>query len=225
MQRLTTLGVLFGLSLVTTFVGTGCAADATEGEEPTVEDNLTASDKKRVAAIRAIAAKDVEVSRVTFTADVLAPKASAGPGYSSPRGPSLYGVDWFQKWEGGVSANHDWEKGTEIGKRCMWAATLRFEAIMKNPPAELKAFMDSYTRWGGRFYNWVDDYSKDGSYGTSGEANLWAWATGLSKWISSANKDGSCNLPTRKMVVDYAAACKAHVARPSNNNEMKGCSL
>ena len=135
---------------------------------------------------------------------------------------SLFGVDWFQKWPGGVSADHDWSKGSEAGQRCMWAAVLRFEAIMKEPPAELKQFLSEYDKWRGSFYNWVDDYSKDESSGDASHARLWAWRTGLTKWISGAAKDGSCYLPTRTMVVEYVAACKEHAA--SNDGEMP-CSL
>ena len=217
MKSLSTFALLLGVSV---FAATGCAASVDEDGES--EDDLTA-DGKRIEAIRKVAAKNVEVSRVTFSTSTKAPKASPSSGYRSPAGPSLYGVDWFQKWDGGLSADHGWENGTELGKRCMWAANLRFEAIMKDPPAELKAFLREYPSWRGSFYNWVNDYSKPESRGDASEATLWAWRTSLSKWISAAAKDGSCYLPTRSMVVEYVSACKEHVA--SNGGKMEGCSL
>lgn len=211
------IALLLGVSVL---ASTGCAAEV--DDDGSSDDDLTA-DGKRIEAIRKVAAKDVEVSKVTFSSRTKAPKASPSSGYRSPSGPSLYGVDWFQKWPGGLTADHGWENGTEFGKRCMWAANLRFEAIMKDPPAELKAFLREYRDWSGNFYNWVNDYSKPEASGDASEATLWAWRTGLSKWISAAAKDGSCYLPTRKMVVEYVAACKDHVA--SNNGKMEGCSL
>lgn len=219
MKSLTAFAMVLGVSVFAAATTTGCAS---ADEDAQSDDDLT-SDAKRVEAIRKVAAKDVEVSHVTFAASVKAPKASPSSGYRSSAGPSLYGVDWFQKWPGGLNADHGWDNGTEFGKRCMWAANLRFEAIMKDPPAELKAFLRSYTSWSGSFYNWVNDYSKPESSGDASEATLWAWRTSLSKWISAAAKDGSCYLPTRKMVVDYVAACKDHVA--SNGGQMEGCSL
>ncbi len=210
------------LALVLGPLASGCTA-AEVADDETSEDNLSAEqiDTKRTEAIRKVVVVDVEVSQVKFVRREKSPVKSPSSGYRSPAGPSLYGVDWFQKWPGGVSADHNWDNGTEIGKRCMWAATLRFEAIMKEPPAELKAFLSEYGRWSGSFYNWVDDYSKPESFGNASSASLWAWRTGLSKWITGAAKDGTCFLPTKKMVVEYVKACKTHQA--SNNGEMEGC--
>ncbi|MCA9587749.1 MAG: hypothetical protein KC657_20635 [Myxococcales bacterium] len=197
-----------------------CAGQTDDGPgEATSEAALTQEDEAALTAIRE-AVKDVDQEKVTFAEGVRAPSASAGSGARGD-GTSLYGVDWFQKWDGGVNANHDWSKGTENGKRCMWAAVARFEAIMKEAPPELKAFLAEYTKWSGSFYNWVDDYNDPEAYGDARGARLWAWRTGLSKWISAAAKDGSCYLPTRKMVVDYAKACKDYAA--SHDGEMQGC--
>jgi hypothetical protein len=200
----------------------GCAAQTEQVDDAEQsEDALTEQerDDRRIAKIREKVA-NVDEEHVTLDRRYNAPARSASSG-ARMEGVSLYGVDWFQKWPGGVSADHGWENGTEIGKRCMWAAVLRFEAIMKDPPPELKAFLAEYTRWSGSFYNWVDDYSKPESYGDASGARLWAWRTGLSKWISAAAKDGSCYLPTKQMVIDYAKACKEHQA--SNAGEMQGC--
>lgn len=196
-----------------------CAGNTEAPDVSTQVSALTQEDEAAYAKIRD-AVKDVDQEKVTFAPGVVAPKASAGSGARTDE-TSLYGVDWFQKWDGGVNANHDWSKGTENGKRCMWAAVARFEAIMKDTPEELTSFLGEYTKWRGSFYNWVDDYNDPQAYGDARGARLWAWRTGLSKWISAAAKDGSCYLPTRKMVVDYAKACRAHVAE--NDGEMQGC--
>ncbi|MBX3191868.1 MAG: hypothetical protein KF819_33060 [Labilithrix sp.] len=201
----------------------GCAAQSGEeaDDAEVSEDALTESerDERRIAKIREKVG-NVDEEHVVLDRRYKAPTRSASSG-ARLGGASLYGVDWFQKWPGGLSADHGWDNGTEAGKRCMWAAVLRFEAIMKEPPEELTAFLAEYSRWGGSFYNWVDDYSKPESYGDASGARLWAWRTGLSKWISAAAKDGSCYLPTKQMLVNYAQACNRHQA--SNAGEMQGC--
>lgn len=225
MNRLSSLVAVATVALCA-FAGCASNTEIDEGDVEQGEDNLTQAqrDERNMTRIRE-AVKDVDQEKVTFGVRTKAPSQSAGSGHRSEHA-SLYGVDWFQKWSGGVSADHDWSKGTELGKRCMWASTLRFEAIMKEAPQELIAFLGEYDAWSGSFYNWVDDYSgkgEDGSeaFGDASGARLWAWRTGLSKWISQAAKDGSCYLPTKKMVVDYVTACKAHQA--SNDGQMQGC--
>jgi hypothetical protein len=175
-------------------------------------------DKAAIGKIRA-AVQDVNVSHVKFEADVAAPKNSVGS--HSANGVRLGGVDWFQKWPGGVNADHSWSNGTEPGKRCMWASLLRFEAISNDLPDEVTEFMASYSAWGGGFYNWVDDYTKSTSSDAS-QARLWSWRTSLTKWISATARDGSCYLPTRNGVIKYMAACKEQVA---GGGEMQGCSM
>lgn len=204
-------------------LATGCTSQAAEDDVAQGTADLT-DDEQSLVAIRA-AVKNVDEEHVVFGANVKAPKSSAGTGARGEKA-SLYGVDWFQKWGGGKSADHDWSIGSEHGQRCMWASVARFEAIMKDPPPELEAFLADYTKWSGSFYNWNDDYagkSEDGepAFGDAKGARLWAWRTGLSKWISATAKDGSCYLPTRTMLVDYVKACKAHAA--SNDGEMQGC--
>ena len=211
------------LALLATSMMVGCAAEPAADEEIADDESaLTAEqkDESRIKAIRANGSPTSRRSTSTFSSRTKSPVKSASSGARNET-TSLYGVDWFQKWAGGVNADHGWENGTELGKRCMWAAVLRFEAIMADPPAELKAFLAEYTRWGGSFYNWVDDYSKPEAYGDASTARLWAWRTGLSKWISAAAKDGSCYLPTKQMVIDYAKTCKEHAAQ--NGGEMQGC--
>ena len=210
------------LALLATSMMVGCAAEPASDEETGDDESALTADQKDDRRIKAIRAKvaDVNEEHVTFSSRTKSPVKSAGSGARNET-TSLYGVDWFQKWEGGKNADHGWENGTENGKRCMWAAVLRFEAIMTDPPAELKAFLAEYTRWSGSFYNWVDDYSKPEAYGDASGARLWSWRTSLSKWISAAAKDGSCYLPTKQMVIDYAKTCKEHAAQ--NGGEMKGC--
>lgn len=202
----------------------GCAADTDPVDDAEVSEDAISSEQaeeRRMTKIRERVA-NVDEEHVTLDRRYKAPSKSPSSGARGPSA-SLYGVDWFQQWPGGASADHDWSKGTEIGKRCMWAAVLRFEAIMKDPPPELKEFVAEYSRWSGNFYNWVDDYSEPSARGDASGARLWAWRTGLSKWISAAAKDGTCYLPTRQMVIDYAAACKAHAA--NNDGEMQGCQV
>ena len=222
-SKLTTMKKALALGLLaTSMMMVGCAAEPA-AEEGVADDEsaLTDAEKddRRIAAIRAKVG-DVTQEQVSFSSRTKSPVKSPSSG-SRNETTSLYGVDWFQKWDGGLNADHGWENGSELGKRCMWASVLRFEAIMKEPPAELKAFLAEYTRWGGSFYNWVDDYSKPESYGDASTARLWSWRTGLSKWISAAAKDGSCYLPTKQMVIDYAKTCKEHAA--GNGGEMQGC--
>lgn len=205
----------------------GCSADTTDpsnegGDDVEADESALTSEQRDERRKKVIKNKvaDVNQEKVSFHISSKSPSMSAGSG-SRNETTSLYGVDWFQKWPGGVNADHSWDNGTEFGKRCMWASVYRFEAIMNEVPPELKSFLAEYNKWSGSFYNWVDDYSKPEAYGDASGARLWAWRTGLSKWISQAAKDGSCYLPTKQMVIDYAKACKEHQA--SNGGEMQGC--
>jgi hypothetical protein len=200
----------------------GCAATSSE-DVGSDESNLT-EDEGQLARIYA-AVKDVDQEHVVFAAGVKAPAVTAASG-SKVEHASLYGVDWFQKWGGGRTADHEWATGTPEGQRCMWASVARFEAIMTDAPPELVAFLAEHTSWDGSFNNWNDDYagkSPDGeaAYGNARGARLWASRNDLSKWVSATAKDGSCYLPTRKMVVAFASACKERAA--ANNGAIQGC--
>jgi hypothetical protein len=222
--------------VVALLVGTGCAGDVTDdssvNQDATAAEREAKLEKQNLDAIYKAAQANLDAPKVILAASLKAPKASPSSGARTDKGISLYGVDWFQKWPGGVSADHGWDNGSTFGKRCMWASLARFEAIMKDPPAELLALNESYDGWSGGFYNWVDDFSgKDGATASSDASapRLWAWQNGLSKWISQTAKDGSCLLPTRKMVAEYATSCKGKLeADPANEGkligEMKGCS-
>lgn len=77
------------------------------------------------------------------------------------------------------------------------------------------------TNWTGRFFNWNDDYAM-ASYDGDGPS-LWAWRTGLVKWISQTNRDGTCELPTMELVRSAAMDCLARAAS-NGDGEIQGCS-
>jgi hypothetical protein len=214
-------------TVVTSLVGFSIACNSEQVPEgdgldaPGVaNENYTIApeDKAAIEKLR-VAVKNLDQAKVSFEANTPFPKNAVGSVSNQIR---LFGIDWFQKWPGGLSADHSWSNGTDAGKRCMWASLLRFEAIAKDAPEEVVDFVASYRAWGGGFYNWVDDYSRPDSYGDGSKARLWAWRTGLSKWISATTRDGSCILPTRKGLIAYVAKCKAQVA---DGSEMQGCSV
>ncbi len=140
--------------------------------------------------------------------------------YSYPSvdsGFGLGGTEFWQKWAGGHNPTYSYNEGTEAGRKCMRASAIRFEAIMGDPPASMVTLRDE-TNWGGRFFNWNDDFS-EGSSNARG-AVLWAWRTGLIKWISQTDRDGTCHLPTLEIVERAAAAC---LARGGDDGEIEGC--
>ncbi len=205
-----------------TFVA-GCAAQPTEDVATGDEQNLTA-DETGIAALKKAVA-DVDEEHVVLPEGLAAPGLNAGTGAKTDT-TSLFGIDWYQKWAGGKSADHVWTNGSDFGRRCAWASVARFEAIMADPPPELTTFLASYTKWDGSFTNWNDDYggkTADGlpAYGDAKSARLWAWRSTSSKWISATAQDGSCYLPTRTMVVAFVSACKAQAA--AKNGEIQGC--
>lgn len=134
-------------------------------------------------------------------------------------GFGLGGTEFWQKWDGGHNPTYSYSAGTEAGRKCMLASAIRFETIMSDPPEAMKRLKDE-TNWSGRFFNWNDDYSespgRDASY-----AVLWAWRTGLVKWISQTAQDGTCYLPTRAIVERAAENCLARGA--SSDGEIEGC--
>ena len=72
-------------------------------------------------------------------------------------GFNLGGTEFWQKWSGGHNPTYSFTEGTDAGRLCMQAAAIRFETIMKDPPAELVK-LNADTNWGGSFFNWNDDY-------------------------------------------------------------------
>ena len=140
--------------------------------------------------------------------------------YSYPSvdsGFGLGGTEFWQKWAGGHNPTYSYGEGSEAGRKCMRASAIRFEAIMADPPESMVTLREE-TNWGGRFFNWNDDFS-EGS-GDARGAVLWAWRTGLIKWISQTDRDGTCHLPTLEIVERAAAAC---LARGGDDGEIEGC--
>lgn len=162
-------------------------------------------------------ALDTSLVTVTF------PEGTEPPGsYPYPRadGFGLGGTEFWQKWSGGHNPTYSYSAGTAFGQRCMVASAMRFEAIMADPPASLVELRNT-TNWSGRFFNWNDDFSMAGYDG--GRSSLWAWRTGLIKWISATNQDGSCELPTTELVEAAAADCLSRAER-NGDGEIQGCS-
>ena len=180
-------------------------ADASEGEadaEPEVDHFAEA--------------RDVDKHRVVIDPDLPAPAYD----YPSADGFRLSGTEFWQKWPDGLNPTYSYSAGTELGRKCMLASAIRFEAIMADPPEALVQLRDE-SNWGGSFFNWNDDYSlSEWSDGSS--AQLWAWRTGLIKWISQTNRDGSCYLPTRAIVEQAAEDCLDTAA--TDDGEIQGCS-
>lgn len=158
-------------------------------------------------------ARDVTKAVVVFPAETVAPTSYQ---YPSAEGFNLGGTEFWQKWSGGHNPTYSFSEGSDAGRLCMQASAIRFETIMKDPPAELAKLRDE-TNWSGSFFNWNDDYSKS-DWGDGSGARLWAWRTTLIKWISQTKKDGSCLLPTRDLVARAATSCLARGA------EIQGCS-
>ncbi len=182
-------------------------------------EQLHAATGERCAVDAYADARDVTKALVVFPAGTPAPTS-----YDSPDGGAFYlsGTEFWQKWTGGKNPTYNFSEGTDAGRRCMQASAIRFEAIMKDAPAEL-AKLDADTNWGGSFYNWNDDFSGPDAYGDGTGARLWAWRTSLIKFISQTKRDGSCLLPTRDMVVRQAKACLETGA--ATMGEIQGCQV
>ena len=174
------------------------------GQTPPVDPDVPVDDYAQ--------ARDVNLEAVTIGGDALPydyPSVDGGFG--------LGGTEFWQKWPGGHNPTYSYNEGTEAGRKCMLASAIRFEAIMSNPPPAMVELKDN-TNWSGRFFNWNDDFS-EGSSSARG-AVLWAWRTGLIKWISQTDRDGTCYLPTLEIVERAAAAC---LARGEGDGEIQGC--
>lgn len=176
------------------------------------------------SAVAAACAPDVylDARDVTKAVIMFAPGTPAPTDYDYPNGGefSLGGTEFWQKWSGGHNPTYSFSEGTDLGRLCMTASAIRFEEIMKDPPADLVKLKD--TNWNGSFFNWNDDYSNANSFGSPSAARLWAWRTSLIKWISQTGKDGSCRLPTRALVEKAARAC-LDTAERNANGEIQGC--
>ena len=171
---------------------------------------------------------DVEADPYEMALDVHANKVIIGDDASTdsyqrppnPGGFSLSGTEFWQKWQGGHNPTYQFAEGTEYGRRCMIASGKRFEAILADPPQSLLDLRLG-SKWSGSFFNWNDDYSQS-EWGDGQSARLWAWKTGLIKWISQTNQDGSCYLPTLEMVEALAERCLEQALM--GEGEIVGCS-
>jgi hypothetical protein len=163
------------------------------------------------------AARDVTLDRIDL-GELAAPDS-----YDRPSVDLFYlsGTEFWQKWSGGHSPTYSFSEGTDFGRRCMQASAIRFEAIMAEPPESIVRLRDE-TNWSGSFFNWNDDYA-EADWGDASGARLWAWRTGLIKWISQTGSDGSCYLPTLELVEAAAADC-LEVAEMNGDGEIQGCS-
>jgi hypothetical protein len=192
--------------LALTLVAAACVGCGQAGEDVS-EGESDLSGGASFDAIRAAVA-NVDEPRVSL-AGIATPTESPKDGTRGEHA-SLFDVDWHQKWPGGRSADHTWENGTPEAQRCAWASLLRFEAILGDPPTELLALRAKHTNWNGGFRNWNDDYSGispkgQPAYGDAKSAAIVASGPSTVHWVSATAKDGTCNLPTRTMLVEWAS--------------------
>ena len=193
------------------------AVDAVPYVGPVAMEQLVAAVSGACQVDPWAAARDVDLAHVVLPEELAAPDRYD---YPSADGFYLSGTEFWQKWSGGHSPTYSYGEGTEPGRRCMQASAIRFETIMADPPPELVALRDD-SNWGGSFFNWNDDYA-EATWGDASGARLWAWRTGLIKWISQTARDGSCYLPTLDMARRAASACAARAE--SDAGEIQGCS-
>lgn len=162
-------------------------------------------------------ARDIHAGAIFIDPAVEAPAYD----YPSVDGPfGLGGTEFWQRWDGGLSPTFSYSAGTELGRKCMAASAMRFEAIMSDPP-ESMIRLEEESNWRGRFFNWNDDYSDESATSSPRGAVLWAWRTGLIKWISQTGDDGTCYLPTYSTVDRAAQNCLDK--GEANDGEIEGC--
>jgi hypothetical protein len=162
-------------------------------------------------------ALDVNAGAIYIDPEVPAPDYERASGVDQF---SLGGTEFWQRWPGGHSPTFSYSSGTELGRKCMYASARRFEAIMTDPPEAIVELKEN-SNWSGSFFNWNDDYSHEEANGSPRGAVLWAWRTGLVKWISQTGADGTCYLPTLGMVERAAENCLAEAER--SDGEIEGC--
>jgi hypothetical protein len=189
----------FAYTLTASCSGGPCAS----GEPPPVPTDIFAQ------------ARDATLA--TITIDGPAPEsytsAVVGGGFS------LGGTEFWQRWPGGHSPSFSYAAGTERGRACMQASAIRLETIMADPPPAMVQLLEE-SKWDGRFFNWNDDFT-EATMGDARGAVLWAWRTGLIKWISQTARDGTCHLPTLDLVERAAETCLATAAR--DGGEIQDC--
>jgi hypothetical protein len=209
---------LTGLATLAFVTLTGCAMDGSDSNGPGGPGGKADGDEPDASVVDIYAdARDVTKAVISFPAGTMAPTQ-----YDYPSAPDFHmsGTEFWQKWSGGKNPTYSFVEGTDAGRLCMQASAIRFATIMADPPAELVK-LDADTNWSGSFFNWNDDYSES-DWGDASGPRLWAWRTGLIKWISQTGKDGSCHLPTRDLVIKAATACLERGA--AAEGEIQGCS-
>ncbi len=157
-------------------------------------------------------ARDVNLRTVTIGGPAIDYTRASVDGFS------LGGTEfWYRDENGGIDKTFSYGNGSEDGRKCMLASAIRFEAIMADPPASMVELREN-TNWSGSFFNWNEDKTVRN---WPARAGLWAWTTGLMKWISVTNPDGTCSLPT----VDIVEAAAADCLRTADgaDGETKGC--
>lgn len=88
--------------------------------------------------------------------------------------------------------------------KCMAAGMRRLAVILKDPPPELVKLKEKYQI--SSFFNWNNDYF-GAPEGRSGSERIWLYQGRLIKWMSATNRDGSCKLPEKSDLVDFANRC------------------
>ncbi len=218
-----------------------CSDTTDDGEEPipsseegdpneTLEDQLAriAADESDHSALASKAdgvlagfeeAADVNKGVIKIGADVPVPTYKRAQGNL---GFSLGGTEFWQKWSGGHNPTYSYSDGSDAGRKCMQASAIRFQALMADPPGTY-TYARENTNWSGSHFNWNDDYSDSNARGSASGATLWAWRTGLMKFISQTGKDGKCYLVTRAQVEAAGVVCA--IKAEDNDGETKGCSV
>lgn len=164
-------------------------------------------------------AADVTKSVIVIAEDTPVPSYQRAQG---DHGFSLGGTEFWQKWSGGKNPTYSYSDGTDAGRKCMQASAIRFQAIMADPPATY-TYARENTSWSGSHFNWNDDYSHEAASGSARGATLWAWRTGLMKFISQTGKNGKCYLVTRAQVEAAGVVCA--ITGEQNDGETKGCTV
>jgi hypothetical protein len=97
------------------------------------------------------------------------------------------------------------EAGSEPGRKCMAASTRAIAEILKDPPASLLKLREEHQI--SSFFNWNNDYTGAERNGMARMRRLWLYESSLIKWISETNTDGSCLVPTREELDQFATKC------------------
>jgi hypothetical protein len=97
------------------------------------------------------------------------------------------------------------EAGSGPARRCMAAGTRELAKILQDPPASLLQLREQHDITS--FFNWNNDYTGAQRDGMARLRKLWLYESSLIKWISETNTDGSCLIPTREELDQFATQC------------------